>query len=50
MRFRTEGVPFERWQEKRERLGRFFDQGLEARLSQPARGELLLELLPVQPA
>ena len=50
MRFRTEGVPFERWQEKRERLGRFFDKGLEARLSQPASGEVLLELLPVQPA
>jgi hypothetical protein len=50
MRFRTEGVPFERWLEKQERLGRFFDKGLEARLSQPASGELLLELLPVQPA
>ena len=50
MRFRTEGVPFERWQEKRELLGSFFDKGLEARLSQPASGEVLLELLPVQPA
>ena len=50
MRFRTEGVPFERWQEKQDRLGRFFDKGLEARLSQPSSGELLLELLPVQPA
>lgn len=49
MRFRTEGVPFERWQEKQDRLGRFFDKGLEARLSQPANGELLLELVPVQP-
>lgn len=50
MRFRMEGVPFQRWQEKQDRLGRFFDKGLEARLSQPASGELLLELLPVQPA
>jgi hypothetical protein len=50
LRFRMEGVPFERWQEKQDRLGRFFDKGLEARLSQPASGELLLELLPVQPA
>ena len=50
LRFRTEGVPYERWHEKQDRLGRFFDKGLEARLSQPARGELLLELLPVQPA
>ena len=49
MRFRTEGVSFERWQEKQDRLGRFFDKGLEARLSQPANGQLLLELVPVQP-
>ena len=49
MHFRTEGVPFERWQEKQDRLGRFFDKGLEARLSQPAHGQLLLELVPVQP-
>ena len=46
LRFRTEAVPFERWQEKQDRLGRFFDKGLHARLSQPASGELLLELLP----
>ena len=46
LRFRTEGVPYERWQEKQDRLGRFFDKGLQARLSQPANGELLLELLP----
>ena len=50
LRFGTEGVPFERWQEKQDRLGRFFDKGLEARLSQPSSGQLLLELLPVQPA
>jgi hypothetical protein len=49
LRFRTGGVPFERWQEQKERLGRFFEKGLEARLSQPVKGELLLELLPVQP-
>ena len=46
LRFRTEGVPLERWQEKQERLGRFFAKGLQARLSQPSNGELLLELLP----
>ena len=50
LRFRTEGVSFGRWQEKQDRLGRFFDKGLEARLSQPSSGQLLLELLPVQPA
>ena len=50
LRFRTEGVPFSRWQEKQDRLGRFFDKGLQARLSQPAPGELLLELLPAAAA
>ena len=46
LRFRAEGVPFSRWQEKQDRLGRFFAKGLEARLSQPAAGEVLLELVP----
>ena len=46
LRFRTEGVPYERWQQKQDRLGRFFDKGLEARLSEPRGGEVLLELLP----
>ena len=46
MRFRCEGVPFARWQEKQDRLGRFFDRGLRAELSEPSSGEVLLELLP----
>ena len=46
MRFQAAGVPFSRWQAKQDRLGRFFDKGLEARLSEPASGEVLLELLP----
>jgi hypothetical protein len=46
LRFRAAGVPFSRWQDKQDRLGRFFDKGLQARLSEPARGEVLLELLP----
>lgn len=46
LRFRTAGVPIARWQEKQDRLGRFFDQGLTAALSEPAPGEVLLELLP----
>ena len=46
LRFRAAGVPFSRWQDKQERLGRFFDKGLQARLSQPAAGDVLLELLP----
>ncbi|MFM7653519.1 MAG: DUF2854 domain-containing protein [Vulcanococcus sp.] len=46
MRFRAAGVPYSRWQEKQDRLGRFFAKGLQAHLSEPARGEVLLELLP----
>ncbi|UPM50321.1 DUF2854 domain-containing protein [Synechococcus sp. A10-1-5-1] len=46
MRFRCEGVPYERWQDKQDRLGRFFDRGLRAELSEPSKGEVLLELLP----
>jgi len=46
LRFRAEGVPYGRWEEKRDRLGRFFDKGLQARLSQPRSGEVLLELVP----
>ena len=46
LRFRAEGVGYGRWQEKQDRLARFFEKGLEARLSQPAPGEVLLELLP----
>ncbi|KEF43236.1 MAG: hypothetical protein ER33_00385 [Cyanobium sp. CACIAM 14] len=40
------GVPYERWQERRERLGRFFGPGLTAELRQPAPGRLELSLLP----
>jgi hypothetical protein len=48
LRFRAEGVPLARWHEKQERLGRFFAKGLRAQLSEPAKGEVLLELLPAQ--
>jgi hypothetical protein len=40
------GVPFERWLERRERLGRFFGPGLTADLHQPGPGRLQLDLLP----
>ncbi|MFM8936769.1 MAG: DUF2854 domain-containing protein [Vulcanococcus sp.] len=50
LRFEAAGVPFGRWQEKQDRLGRFFAKGLQARLSEPAPGEVLLELLPEPPA
>ena len=46
LRFRCEGVAYGRWQEQQERLGRFFDRGLRACLSEPSAGEVLLELLP----
>ena len=46
LHFRTAGVPMARWHEKRERLGRFFDKGLTAQLTEPAPGELLIALMP----
>jgi hypothetical protein len=44
--FACQGVPFGRWQERQERLGRFFGPGLRAELDQPAPGRLGLTLLP----
>jgi hypothetical protein len=44
--FACQGVPFSRWQERQERLGRFFGPGLRAELDQPAPGGLGLTLLP----
>jgi hypothetical protein len=46
LRFLTAGVPLERWQERQERLGRFFGPGLRAELEPQPGGELLLRLLP----
>ncbi|MFM7313908.1 MAG: DUF2854 domain-containing protein [Cyanobium sp.] len=46
--FSTEGVPLERWQERQERLGRFFGPGLRAELTADAPGHLLLSLLPTE--
>jgi hypothetical protein len=40
------GVAFERWQDRRERLGRFFGPGLTADLQQAGPGRLQLSLLP----
>ena len=48
--FACEGVPFERWQERQERLGRFFGPGLRAELEADGPGHLLLSLLPRQDA
>ncbi|MEC7248293.1 MAG: DUF2854 domain-containing protein [Cyanobacteriota bacterium] len=46
LRFSCEGVPLERWQERQERLSRFFAKGLDATIT-PLDGDLLdLTLLP----
>jgi hypothetical protein len=44
--FAMEGVPLERWQERQERLGRFFGPALRAELVCDAPDHLLLSLLP----
>ena len=44
--FRLEGVPLERWQERRERLGRFFGKGLQASLEPLSGDRLKLTLVP----
>jgi len=44
--FDCQGVPFARWQERQERLGRFFGPGLRAELDQPVAGRVGLSLLP----
>ncbi len=46
LRFEMKGVSFDRWQEKQERLGRFFAKGLEAKLSSPVEGEVDLMITP----
>ena len=46
MRFKMAGVPLERWNDQKERLGRFFAKGLCAELFCPTPGELDLTLLP----
>lgn len=46
MRFACEAVPLERWQERRERLGRFFAKGLSATITPLDRDSLDLTLLP----
>ena len=48
MRFKMAGVPLERWNNQKERLGRFFAKGLCAELFCPSPGEIDLTLLPPQ--
>lgn len=46
LEFACHGMPFERWVERTERLGRFFGPGLRAELREPAPGRVSLSLLP----
>ena len=46
LRFKLAGVPFKKWQEKQERLGRFFAKGLEAKIISEDQKELDLVLMP----
>jgi hypothetical protein len=46
LQFETHGVDFQRWQDRQERLGRFFGPDLRAELSQAGAGRLSLSLLP----
>ena len=46
LRFQLNAVPLERWQEKRERLGRFFAKGLRAELNALDGDRFDLMLLP----
>ncbi len=46
MRFDMAGVPIEKWNAKKERLGRFFAKGLKAELFCPTSGQIDLTLLP----
>ena len=48
LRFEIAGVAKERWEEKEERLGRFFAQGLQAKLVSNDPKEIDLMLLPKQ--
>ena len=46
LRFQVNAVPFDRWQEKRERLGRFFAKGMRAELTPVDETCFDLMLLP----
>ncbi len=46
MKFEFGDVPVEQWEEKKDRLGRFFQKDLIAKISSNTSGELNLELIP----
>jgi hypothetical protein len=46
LQFEANGVPWQRWHDQQQRLGRFFGPGLRAELQQPAPGRIDLRLVP----
>ncbi len=46
MKFKSYGVPLEKWQEKKERLGRFFAENLVADITSSIPSEIELKLIP----
>ncbi len=48
LRFELGGVSLERWEEKKERLGRFFAKDLQAELLSPNKQKVDLVLIPKQ--
>ncbi len=50
MKFDLCGVPVEKWEDKKDRLGRFFANDLVANISSKDTGEMILELSPKTPS
>ena len=48
MKFEFCGVPLEKWESQKDRLGRFFAKNLTAEITSISATELKLELLPKQ--
>ena len=46
LRFEMAGVSLSRWEEKKERFGRFFAKGLKAEIVSPNQGEVDILILP----
>ena len=46
MKFELQGVPLEKWEQQKERLGRFFVKDFTAELKSNSPGEINLDLLP----
>ena len=46
LRFLTAGVAIHRWEEKEERLGRFFANGMQAKVNSEKKGEVDLVITP----